>query len=540
VADASDGPPLSEAWEAFIELVPLAERSGNLADAYARLLSDPDPRVRDVAAQRWCSWEAAHVAVRATDRTDPRYDDPGFRAVFARLVTHYFGHAAWLEPGRCSMVRLVYEASPGFSFIVDDAGHGGGGYAGIFTSAGRGDGSLRADGLNKPGYRRSSLRVTNAALLPRVLFISKPIAPPFHDGTKCLVRDVATHLERVRPVLLTSRGQVEMGALCAQRIELVPIYPTAGEFAPKVTDNVRAAAWVLLRSRADVWHFVFAPNPRTSAVGRGMKRLRGVPVVQTVASPPRSFAAISKLLFGDVIVVQSRWTERQVRESCESEGRKPPRIEVIPPPVPELSARPAVAVSALLRKLRVPEGAPLFVYPGDLETSSGARVTASVCRELARALPEAVVVFAYREKTPRARVVAHELEQALAGTNVRLISELPDVLELVQAATALLFPVDDLWGKVDLPIVLLEALSLGVPVVALDQGPLADLDGAIKLGSLEVEVWVERLLGLAANAEVRRAASEEGKRAVAARYAAPRVAAAYEELYLEVGRARPK
>ncbi len=351
-----------------------------------------------------------------------------------------------------------------------------------------------------------------------------------------MVRDVAGHLERVRPVLLTARGQGEMAGLPPERVDLVPVYPTSGAFAPKVTDNVRAAAWVLLRSRADVWHFVFAPNPRTSAIGRGMKRLRGVPVVQTVASPPRSFAAISKLLFGDVIVVQSRWTERQVRESYESEGRKAPRIEVVPPPVPELAPRSAESVSELLRKLRVPEGAPLFVYPGDLETSSGASVTASVCRELARVLPEAVVVFAYREKTPRARVVAGELERALAGTNVRLVSELPDVLELVQAATALVFPVDDLWGKVDLPIVLLESLSLGVPVVALDQGPLADLDGAIKLGSLDVGVWVERLRELATSAELRRAAAEEGKKAVAARYAAPRVAAAYEELYLEVGR----
>jgi glycosyltransferase involved in cell wall biosynthesis len=119
---------------------------------------------------------------------------------------------------------------------------------------------------------------------------------------------------------------------------------------------------------------------------------------------------------------------------------------------------------------------------------------------------------------------------------VRLVSELPDVLVLIQAATALLFPVDDLWGKVDLPIVLLEAMSLGVPVLALDRGPLADLEGAIKLDSLDVKSWVERALGLAGNVEVRRAATEAGKRAVAERYAAPRIAAAYEELYLEVGR----
>jgi proline iminopeptidase len=30
---------------------------------------------------------------------DPRYDDPVFRLCFARLVTHYWRHAAWLEDG---------------------------------------------------------------------------------------------------------------------------------------------------------------------------------------------------------------------------------------------------------------------------------------------------------------------------------------------------------------------------------------------------------------------------------------------------------
>ena len=30
---------------------------------------------------------------------NPRYDDPRFRMAFARIVTHYFHHNAWLEDG---------------------------------------------------------------------------------------------------------------------------------------------------------------------------------------------------------------------------------------------------------------------------------------------------------------------------------------------------------------------------------------------------------------------------------------------------------
>lgn len=49
-------------WERFVEPVPAAERGGNLAAAYARLLAHPDSAVRERAALRWCEWEDTHVS----------------------------------------------------------------------------------------------------------------------------------------------------------------------------------------------------------------------------------------------------------------------------------------------------------------------------------------------------------------------------------------------------------------------------------------------------------------------------------------------
>ena len=78
------------AWARFRDGVPPGERDGSLAEAYARLLRDPVRR--EQAARDWCAWEDAHVG----GPHDPRYDDPRFRLRFARLVTHYWRHAAWL------------------------------------------------------------------------------------------------------------------------------------------------------------------------------------------------------------------------------------------------------------------------------------------------------------------------------------------------------------------------------------------------------------------------------------------------------------
>jgi proline iminopeptidase len=39
------------------------------------------------------------TTARPDRQPDPRYDAPTFRMTFARLVTHYWRHAAWLHDG---------------------------------------------------------------------------------------------------------------------------------------------------------------------------------------------------------------------------------------------------------------------------------------------------------------------------------------------------------------------------------------------------------------------------------------------------------
>jgi proline iminopeptidase len=87
-----------EAWERFRAGVPAAERDGDLAAAYNRLMEDPDPAVRERAAREWCEWEKA-IDVTAPSSGPSRYDDPVFRAAFVRIVTHYWSHGSWLEEG---------------------------------------------------------------------------------------------------------------------------------------------------------------------------------------------------------------------------------------------------------------------------------------------------------------------------------------------------------------------------------------------------------------------------------------------------------
>ncbi|MBY5932548.1 alpha/beta fold hydrolase [Tateyamaria omphalii] len=92
------GAMFPEAYDAFCEHVPGVGDSPLKTPmrirAYADLLRDPDHA--QAAADAWCQWE---TAIFGGDIGDPasRYADPAFRLGFARIVTHYFAHGAWLS-----------------------------------------------------------------------------------------------------------------------------------------------------------------------------------------------------------------------------------------------------------------------------------------------------------------------------------------------------------------------------------------------------------------------------------------------------------
>lgn len=139
-------------WERFAAAVPDTLRRLPLVDAYATLLFDADPAVRAHAAREWCAWEDAHVSLAPDYRPNPRYADPEFRLRFARLVTHYWRHAAFLEEDQLLRDAAILNGIPGVLIhgrydvsgpletawrlsqrwstsrlqILDDAGHGGG------------------------------------------------------------------------------------------------------------------------------------------------------------------------------------------------------------------------------------------------------------------------------------------------------------------------------------------------------------------------------------------------------------------------------
>jgi phosphatidyl-myo-inositol dimannoside synthase len=368
---------------------------------------------------------------------------------------------------------------------------------------------------------------------PRVLFVSKPIVPPWHDGSKNLVRDIATHLLHSRPTVLTTPGADAPG----EGVSHEPIYAEAGSFAPQVSANARVLYRLLRGDSHDVWHFVFAPSPASSMAARLARSVRraggwGGRTVQTVASTPKNFNEMPRLLFGDRVVLLSEWT----RARLIGVGAPSQNLRVIPPCAREPPPRTPDAARRVRLRYGLGDG-PLVVYPGDYEVSTGAMTVAHAMADVVRAVPNVTFVFACRPKTPRAQAAKNalvgEISEPELAARVVHVGEIDDMHDLLGAASAVAFPVDDLYAKIDVPLVVLESLALGVPLVLARGGPLESVEAARFVPSRDPEALAVELVKLLTDTAGAEELGRRGRREYLARFSPSVVAQRYEELYAE-------
>lgn len=366
--------------------------------------------------------------------------------------------------------------------------------------------------------------------MSEILFVSKPVAPPWNDGSKTLVRDLAGALTRHEPVVLGVRGADFR--LARGRVEPLFYQPNEG-FGMSGMPAMRLAARLASGRRSDLWHFVFAPNVRTSRTARALSRLRRVPTVQTVASVPSLDEDLAAALFGDRVVVLSRRTERRFLER----GVEPARLRRIPPFVAAIPPDPDRRGRGR-RVAGLPSEAPVILFAGDAEPDRGGPLTLDAFAGLPATLG-AVLVMATRRKSARAahaeRALRERAAELGASDRVRWVGETPHMHALLAAADVVCLPATDLHAKVDLPIVLLEALSLGVPVVVAQGSSAADLGegGGASVIDADAGALQALLEGVLSDTE-RREALGRAALAAYARYTPAAAAQAYEAVYDEV------
>jgi glycosyltransferase involved in cell wall biosynthesis len=147
------------------------------------------------------------------------------------------------------------------------------------------------------------------------------------------------------------------------------------------------------------------------------------------------------------------------------------------------------------------------------------------------------LVMACRAKTAGARQAEAELrahaEAAGVAASITWLGETPHIHALLSAADVVSLPSVDLYAKMDYPLVLLEAMSLGRPVIVARTSAAAELaqGDAARCVDASAEAVAAELEGLLDDAEAMRALGARAALAVQERYHYRVMARAYEAVY---------
>lgn len=363
----------------------------------------------------------------------------------------------------------------------------------------------------------------------RVLLLTTPLGDGPPNGASLAALDLARALAAAglaRPILLV-RGEARV--------------PDGCEALRLHTGRARAleALAAVVRARADVVHAMFAPRVATGVALRALSRVTRSPVVQTIASRPRSYVHVGRALAGRAVVATSRATERALLDA----GIAPGRVSTIP--------LPFAAPQAVELPPKAPPGR-WILFGGDYEFGDALAPTLEAFAQLAP--PRGMnleLVIAARAKTERSRTIERTLRArierspALQG-RVRILGEVASLLPWILGAAAVVLPARDTFAKIDHPRVLLEAIALGVPIVVGPAPSIAELvregdggkgdaDGEAAIGEVTNDVpalreAIERVLVQPAPspAKLERIAS------ILARRSPARIAEAYAALYARV------
>ncbi|MDW8246525.1 MAG: glycosyltransferase family 4 protein, partial [Sandaracinaceae bacterium] len=235
--------------------------------------------------------------------------------------------------------------------------------------------------------------------------------------------------------------------------------------------------WKLSLNESPLVHFIAAPTRPLARLSSWLA-WRGKRIIHTIASMPKPELAYRDCVWAHRVVVLSRASlARALKEGIPSE-----RLVHIPPAI----AQPKTPRPELVEELRNHFGLSgrfVLTFPGDLGQDRGAELVIEALAK-SKARRSTTLVIATRNKGPASfrrwpllREMAHR-----KGVDLRLVGEVQHIHALIAASDLIVFAAQSCHAKVDHPLVLLEAMHLGRPVLITEGSPaheLAEEGGAL-------------------------------------------------------------
>ncbi|MFZ2187741.1 MAG: glycosyltransferase family 4 protein [Candidatus Moraniibacteriota bacterium] len=300
----------------------------------------------------------------------------------------------------------------------------------------------------------------------KILLATRPLVPPWDEASKNFAYFLGKEVRNYSLTLLTTREKLSG---MPDNVHEEPIF-SSGRFDLKAKFEFLAYLR-RIRNQFDITHYLFTPTKQNMNLIKWFAKPTKGKTLQTIATLRDDLYAadeLRNLFFADRLVV---YTDRS-KEKLEQLGFG--NVMRIYPGIDLDRYRPEPKDARILERLGLSKNHFMVVYPGEYIRLGATDMLTDCFIEFFTRNPDTDIrfVFACRvknaEDAKKKEAVKKRFSEANVLQYVSFSDTIPDMAALYNTADIILFPVANLTGKFDVPLVIIEAYACGTPVILSD------------------------------------------------------------------------
>ncbi|HRZ95864.1 MAG TPA: glycosyltransferase family 4 protein [Candidatus Moranbacteria bacterium] len=368
--------------------------------------------------------------------------------------------------------------------------------------------------------------------MKKVLLITRPICPPWDEASKNFAYTLAKNVK-----------DVEFGVLTYGRVPDLPentrqhaIYTSASfSYLQKIrlVKNLRK-----IRKEYDILHYLFTPTKANSFLIKHFlnykKTARSIQTIATLREDLYEDGEIKDLLFGDLIATYSDYAKNKLNELGFN------NVKRVYPGIDLNLYSPAPKSRELRNNLNLDDTNFVIAYSGEYTRLGATEDIVNLILQYYKEFHEKNIrfIFACRIKNEKDLRKRKEIIKTFSKKGLLELVRFPKTFNSMEKMYNLsdiyLFPVQDMKGKFDIPLVVPEAMACEKPVILSDLPILSELNNgknSVIIPRGDISALKGAILDLYNNPEKRRQIGKEARNFVEERFDIKKIAEIYGKIY---------
>lgn len=299
--------------------------------------------------------------------------------------------------------------------------------------------------------------------MKKILLVTRPISPPWDEASKNFAYYLAKTLDSLKFTLLTKGTLPDL----PEHVRQEPIYTASSYLDFGFMQKARLLKLVGIKNEFDVIHYLMTPNKLNAFCSKTFFKSKRAKTIQTIATLREDLYSdedFKKMLFTDAIITYSDYAKNKLADlGFQNVVRIYPGIDIA-------HYRKKEKRPDYMKKFGFSGSDFIINFSGEYTRLGAMDIVVQSFIEISKSIPNAKLSLAVRiknkEDVKKKKAVMETfkkndlLEKVAFHDNGTY--EMPDIYNLCDIS---IFPVENMIGKFDVPLAVVEAMACEKPVI---------------------------------------------------------------------------